>query len=267
MNRILLAPLFSLLLCNAYADPIVNKPTKKEKVKKEKPVEIYKDSNYRVMMVRKNTKRFSKNWAFVIDSSHSTWDIAERVLTGVEVATQFPTDHLRFCTYVFNNEGCHRYRRVRDKDGNLVGWVDASPDEFKAAKKFVRDNRGVSSYAAKALRDALFQPKKDLTIIVISDGGFSEGITKIKATIEAGQKWREKKGYGRAIICAIGIENMKSWPTYPKLSNRVCQQSMRDIGVEGKGGFFYIHRRGQQRNPTVRKNSKKNSNAKLFKIK
>jgi len=254
MKKTLFMCIFPLLLCSAHANPTL----KKKPIKREKPVEIYKDSSYRVMMVKKHTERFSKNWAFVIDSSHSTWDIAGRVLTGIEVATQFPTDHLRFCSYVFNNEGCHRYR----------DWVDASPDEFKATKKFVADKRGVSSYAAKAIRDALLQPKKELTVIIISDGGFSEGIKRIKTTIDTWQKWREKSGYGRAIICAIGIENMKSWPTYPKQPNKVCQQGMRDIGVEGKGGFFYIHRRGQRKTTTVRKSKLlKGLHGKLLKIK
>lgn len=256
MKKVFVAFIFPLLLCSAHADPTVKKVvTKKAKV--EKPVEIYRDAKYRVMMAKKNTERFTKNWAFVIDSSHSTWDIAGRVITGVEVATQFPTDHLRFCAYVFNNEGCHRYK----------DWVDASPDEFKATKKFVYANRGVSSYAAKAIRDALLQPKKELTVIIISDGGFSESINRIKATIKVGQEWREKSGYGRAIICTIGIENMKCWPTYPKQPNRVCQKGMRTIGVKGKGGFFYIHLRGQQSSPTVRKSSKPQKVLKLLKIK
>jgi hypothetical protein len=86
------------------------------------------------------------------------------------------------------------------------------------------------------------QTKEKLTLMLISDGGFSEGISRIKRIIAAGQKWRTDHGFDPAVICAIGIENTKSKPWYPKPTDAVCQQGMREIGVEGEGGYFYVKR-------------------------
>jgi len=215
------------------------------KVKKEIPIEISRDRYHRVVMVKSNKERFTKNWAFIVDSSHSTWAVAGKILRAFHTATGFPADHLRFCSYVFNNEGW--------TDKNYRDWVDASPDEFLKTQKWIRERRGVNSNAAHAVRRALRQPVKELTILIISDGGFSDGgviggkgISLIKRLIKEGQNWRVANGLSRAIICTIGIENVLSWPTYPKLPNAVCQQGMRDIGVEGRGGFFYVHRLKRQ---------------------
>jgi hypothetical protein len=216
---------------------------------REKPIEISRDRFHRVVMVKHNKARFTKNWAFVVDSSHSTWSVAGKVLKGFTTATGFPTDELRFCAYVFNDQGWAP-KHYRD-------WVDASPEEFDKTQNWIRNTRGVGSIATPALVRALQQPVKELTILIISDGGFTdgggkggEGIGVVQAVIEAGQKWRELNGYGRALIVSIGIENTLCWPYYPKLPNSDCQLGMRNIGVDGKGGFFYIHKIREQSRKT-----------------
>jgi len=201
------------------------------------PCEIYKDDFYKMIMVKKNEERFTKRWAFVIDSSHSTWDICTTVMAGFNAAVSMPTDDLRFCAYTFNNRGCHKFR----------DWEDASKDAFDATKKWVSQNKGVNSYVEGAIRGAITQPVENLTVILISDGGFSDGVSLagasaqvVKEIIAEAQAERANQGLPPAIICTIGIENARCWPQYPKASNATCMQGMRDIGIEGRGGFFYV---------------------------
>jgi hypothetical protein len=105
------------------------------------------------------------------------------------------------------------------------------------------------SYAAGALNAALRQKVKKLTVIIISDGGFTEcgykpavaTLKPINNVIASAQKWRIDKGYGEAIITTIGIENLVGWPSYPKPSDKMCQGWMRSIGTNGHGGYFFVH--------------------------
>lgn len=239
MKKLILSLCLLTLTSGVYGDPDV--PKTKLKPKREIPVEISRDRYHRVMMIKRNKERFTKNWAFVIDSSHSTWALAAKVMKAFNTATGFPSDQLRFCAYVFNDPGWTS-KHYRD-------WVDASPEEFDKTQRWIRNTRGVGSIATPALVRALQQPVKELTVLIISDGGFTDGggkggqgIGVVKAIIEAGQKWRERQGYERALIVSIGIENALCWPYYPKLSNTDCQKGMRDIGVDGLGGYFYIHK-------------------------
>lgn len=192
------------------------------------------DDEYRISMVSEPTQRLTTNWAFIVDNSHSTWNIGARILKGFQAALQYPTDHLRFCSYVFHDRGVHKYRN----------WVWASEEEFITTERWITQNHGVLSYAGGAIRDALHQEVAELTIIVISDGGFSEEGPAIKRIIAEGQQWRVDHGFSPAIICCVGIENMLGPNTrprpYPKPTNEVCQQWMRDIGEEGRGGYIYV---------------------------
>jgi hypothetical protein len=236
MKKFILSLCLLILAPGVYGHPDVPIPEKNEK-----PVEIARDRNHRVVMIKKNRERFTKNWAFVVDSSHSTWAIAGKILTGFNTATGFPTDQLRFCTYVFNDPGWTS-KHYRD-------WVDACPEEFTKTQKWIRQTRGVGSIAGPAIIRAFQQPVEELTVLIISDGGFTDGggrggqgISVVKGVIEKGQQWRVAHGLERAVVVSIGIENSLCWPQYPKLPNSDCQIGMRALGVEGKGGFFYIHR-------------------------
>lgn len=199
----------------------------------EPPRTVWHNDTHRMFEIVQGKRRLTTKWCFVIDSSHSTWNIAGRVMSAMDAALEYPTDQLRFSVYTFNNRGVHRFR----------DWVDASADEFKSARDFVRDNRGVSSWVGGAMRDALHQNTNNLTIILISDGGFTEPFSEVRVTIRDGQKWREDSGLGRAIICSIGLENMlcrNSRPPYPKDENSTCQARMREIGGDNDGGFYYV---------------------------
>ena len=78
--------------------------------KQGKTIEISRDSYHRVLQVKEKTEMLTTDWAFVVDSSHSTWKIAGTVLSGFRAATLSPLDELRFCTYVFNKKGSYKYK-------------------------------------------------------------------------------------------------------------------------------------------------------------
>ena len=196
---------------------------------------------YRMTMIKKPKLRLTKNWAFVVDTSHSmNQDRAEKAHKAFLIATQFPTDELNFCMYTFNDRGVDRFRN----------WSRASPKEFKAAHNWARKKwqRGTLSYAGAAIRKALHQKKRELTVVIISDGGFSEGYLEVKKIITEGQIWRKNNGYDPAIIACIGIENLH-YRNGGKEPDHVNQQWLHDIGVDNSGGYSYVHRGSGPINP------------------
>jgi hypothetical protein len=204
---------------------------------------------YHMTMIKKPKLRLTKNWAFVIDTSHSmNQDRVEKAQKAFQIATQFPTDEMNFCMFTFNDKGVDRYLK----------WQKASPDTFKAAHNWARKKwqRGVLSYAGAAIKKSLRLKKDDLTIIIISDGGFTEGYQKIRNIIALGQKWRAKSGFDPAIIACIGVQNLY-YRNGNKEADSVNQQWLHDIGVDNHGGYSYVHRGRGPINPLHRRVSRK----------
>ncbi len=185
--------------------------------------------------------RMSTRWAFVVDTSSSVAQtgLFGGIIQAYKTTTQYPLDELQFCMYAFNDANCHKYK----------GWEDASVDAFSDAVSWLyqKKNQGTMSYGSRAIRAALEQPFRGLTVVIITDGGFTEGGAKIKKVINSTQKWRVTKGYGEALICTVGIENMLCWPTYPKPANSVCQGWLAHIGKKGNGGYYYVYKRRRKK--------------------
>lgn len=178
-------------------------------------------------------KSLTTNWALVVDGSNSTLRVIKKLIAGFKTVVSFPEDDLKFCTILFNDKGHPKFR----------DWHDASTTEFHRTARWIKRNIGVNSYAKKAIQKALLQPQKQLTVIVISDGGFSEKFEEIIEIIKTTQKWRIEKGYGMATIVSIGIENhlsRSSKPPYPKDADKICQKRMEKLGIEGYGGYYYV---------------------------
>ena len=200
-----------------------------------------KPDNYHMTVIKHPKTQLTKNWAFVIDTSHSmNQDRVEKAQKAFQEATRCPSDELNFCMFTFNDKGVDRFRK----------WREASPQAFKKAHNWARKKwqRGVLSYAGNALRKALQLRKTELTLIIISDGGFTEGYEKIDCIIRRGQAWREANGYERAIISCIGIQNLY-YRTGGKEADSVNQKWLHDIGVANQGGYSYVHRGAAPLNP------------------
>lgn len=178
-------------------------------------------------------KALTTNWALVIDGSNSTSRIMKKLIASFHTVVSFPEDDLKFCTILFNDRGHPKFRN----------WHDASTAEFNRTARWIKRNVGVNSYGKEAIRKALLQPRKHLTVIVISDGGFSENFSEILKTVKETQQWRIREGYGLATIVSLGVENhlsRLSIPPYPKDTDEVCQDRMKQLGIEGFGGYYYV---------------------------
>lgn len=192
----------------------------------------------------------STNWVLVMDTSHSMRGVFEQAFRAYLEATSFETDQLFFSLVTFNNRGMEQFKE----------WAPASREEFAKANALIEKEarRGVLSYGAAALRMALQQPRQNLTLIVITDGGFTEacsgrGFDGIRKVIEENQAWRVENGYGEAKICTIGIEN-KGYTTGGKPSDEECQAFLREMGTRWKGGYFLMRQPQVVQAPQAQRN-------------
>jgi len=185
----------------------------------------------------------TNRWVLVMDTSHSMRGVFAQTMKAYLEITEFPTDELFFSLVTFNNRGMEQFK----------DWVGASEDEFTKASDLIEKEarRGVLSYGATALRMALRQERDELTIIVITDGGFTEACEgrefgSIRRVLEENQQWRIDQGFGEAKICFIGIEN-KGYTTGGKPTDEQCQAFFREIGTRWKGGYFLVRQSPRRR--------------------
>lgn len=177
-------------------------------------------------------QRLSKDWLFLFDNSHSMRGVFAKARAAFVEATRYPTDELNFKVIAFSNEG----------QQDVLEWQPASAQAFQETDKWLHKNAGIKSYGCKAWELALKTrtPKGGaLTVICISDGGFSEGFAPIRRSIASGQAWRKANGLEEALLVSIGIEN-KGYTAGGKPSDEECQKFMREIGEAGKGGYFLV---------------------------
>jgi hypothetical protein len=186
------------------------------------------------------TIRLTNRWTFVIDTSSSLKNVFFRVNTAFMEATKYPEDELKFKVITFNNEHNVEVLTVEVVPGVFrTTWQDASPQAFLGAAKWIAAHGGVRSFGAKAIKLAYEQSTPNLTIILITDGGFSEGFDEIRAAIRQGKEWRSSRGLSEPVLVTIGIEN----PNYSagnKPSDEVCQAFLKEIGEQCGGGYYLV---------------------------
>lgn len=192
----------------------------------------------RMDMVSEPTAQLTTNWCFLVDTSHSMRGVFDKARLAFFEATSYPTDQLRFSVITFDNRGMERFQ----------DWKDASQEEFRKTSNWIREREEyrILSYGVKAIEMALDLQVQNLTILVISDGGFTEVSTSgrrwdvIREAFSQGQQRRLNRGLGSAIITTIGIEN----PEYRagnKPSDAECQAFLKEIGERYAGGYFLVH--------------------------
>ena len=145
--------------------------------------------------------RPSKNMLFIVDKSGSmTGDRTGKALQQfVNIAAQ-PTDDGSMCLYQFAKfpvKWAHGWKKV------------PSQDAITDAQKSLNTSP-VGPYAGytriiPALVAALREPKKKMSVIIISDGEFEEEPEDIITALLKWQKWRVTHGYGKALIGCVGV--------------------------------------------------------------
>ena len=218
-------------------------------------------SDTEFLIIESPKSRFTKDWVIIVDTSDSMQSVSAKALRAFRTATSSPTDEFKFCAYVFNDFGMEKRSE----------WFEASIESFDAIEKWIlnKKNAGVHSHGRVAIKKALQTQREELTIIIISDGGFTSsskghGFHSMRSTIDECQQYRANNGLGRAIIATIGIENRHysalcpaccnhpgaehnyalpdMWRTNKgyKLSNEKCQSFLREIGTKHNGGYFLV---------------------------
>jgi len=178
--------------------------------------------------------QLTKNWVFVVDTSHSMRGVFDKARAAFLHATSYPTDELFFSVITFNNRSMEKFR----------DWRPSSDREFREASRWIEAEMRILSYGQHAIDMALHLERPELTIVLITDGGFTEacegrGFETIRQTIAAGQEWRRNNNYGSALICSIGIENI-GYTTGGKPSDAACQAFLREVGDKNGGGYFLV---------------------------
>jgi hypothetical protein len=196
--------------------------------------------SHKMEMVVAPAARFTGRWAIIVDASSSIWwkpqrGAFSRLQSAFRTATSaVGVDELYFCVYKFNDAGQEKYLK----------WRQGSVDAFKKAAAWISKNPGTFSHGKKSISYSLRQKVNNLTIIIITDGGFTsacygKGFGEVESAIVKGQKWRVDKGFGEAIICTIGVENKDYWAG-GKPSDEDCQGFLKKIGTKYYGGYFLV---------------------------
>lgn len=178
--------------------------------------------------------QLTKNWVFVMDTSHSMQGIFDKSRAAFIHTTSFPTDELFFSVITFNDPGMQKFR----------DWRPASAQEFRDAGRWVEREMRVLSYGQRAIEMALHLERRELTVVLITDGGFTEacegrGFGTMRQTFADGQEWRRANGYGPALICSVGIENI-GYTNGHKPLDADCQAFLRELGDQYGGGYFLV---------------------------
>ena len=212
------------------------------------------------------TARLSSNWVFVVDTSDSMEGIFHKALEGWRFLTQDPTDEWQFYVFAFSNRGMTR----------RAGWFEATPDDYRRAEAWVErpQQRGINSFGAEAIAQALRLNTHTLSVVLITDGGFTSacenrGFGTIRGVIAEGQSWRRANALSPATITSVGISNRhySAWcarcirgsrTTRPhdysiadnwrsnkghKPSDDDCQAFLREVGSTYHGGYLLVRNR------------------------
>lgn len=200
---------------------------------------IKAQSTYKVEMVVAPAHRLSDHWIFVVDGSDSMRGVWDKVSEGFGEVTAFQIDEVYFAAITFDDEGMERFR----------DWESGSVDGLSALSIFInsreRGRRPVNSYGMRAIEMALEQSVDELTIFLITDGGFTEvcraggNFSIIRDGIARAQQKRVDGGLSQALICTIGIEN-KNYTAGNKPSDEECQGFLSSIGSQWGGGYFLV---------------------------
>lgn len=193
------------------------------------------DIKVEVELVSAPTSPLSKNWQFIVDTSPSTRFVFPKLREALTTVMNQAVDEFNFSVITFNLQNMEATKP----------WVEASVNEFKAADEFVIKNYGALSYGFKALEMGIKQEKSPLTIVLITDGGFTEvcrnngNFALTDNVVDKAQQWRRDRDLPAAQILCVGLEN-KQYTHGHKPPDEQCQAYLKGLGERFGGGYVLV---------------------------
>jgi hypothetical protein len=230
IKHLLAVLLLSTALCFAQDD---SAPPLKEP---EKPIIRFSNRDY-VVEVPMSTGpdgmpvRMTKRLLFLFDCSGSM------NVTDLKIAIDFvksvmmqPLDEFEIGVLAFDGD-TYRWPGIPEPTTTPPipkGWASlpSNPAVKKVASWLLKCSNDGNTLLIPALNKALKEKRSDLSIIIVSDGGFHDSLGGILDAIKNGQKWRIKNKLKRVNIMTVGVDE------HPN-KNLVA------IGANGKLGYFH----------------------------
>lgn len=186
-----------------------------------------------IVPVVDQTQRMSSRVAIVVDASGSMAGI-DRIRVALEAARHIlaqEADQLEVVIYAFAN-GQTKWPGVpHDGHGQAPppGWTQfPSEIALRSATEWLRAqgaNGGTNPEGA--VMSALGEKVDDLTVVIVTDGGFSP--VQFKFAVQMGQTARLQAGFGRAVVMILGVGKDADKKLH-----------LAEVGRSERGGFYLV---------------------------
>lgn len=165
---------------------------------------------------------------FVVDRSGSMHgNHFNRALDAVKQVASQDFDDVEIAVIAFNDLAARWPGKPEDGDQKIpYGWAIPTPEAVEEAGDWLAElGAGGDTLIIQTMILALQEPRKELSIILVTDGLFGrERNDDILKAISDAQTWREENGFGRAVILCYGLGNFA--------------KPLAEIGEVGCGGYL-----------------------------
>jgi hypothetical protein len=234
IKRLLAALLLSTTICFAQDEPA---PPLQEPPPQKKNVISFPDRDYVVEVPMKTGPdgmpiRMTKRLIFIYDCSGSmnSEDLAIAIsfVRGVmmQPLDEFEIGIIAFDGATYRWPGIPEPKQTPPVPKNWAA-LPSAPAIEQATQWLQNLNDNGNTEVIPAIDMALKEKRDELSIVIVSDGGFHAESTKdILEAIEKGQKWRKDNKLGRVNIMAVGVDDTPN-------------NALTKIGEVGGLGYFY----------------------------
>ena len=178
------------------------------------------------------TERLTKRVFLVIDVSGSMrGDPLGKALRATACLLSSPVDDFEVAIIAFNDQA-HRWPGVPEPDDYRPvppGWARLpSAEALESANAWLAGFSGSgSTRPCDALAEALREQRKDMSVLLVTDGLFDGGQDESVSVFEEGQTRRARGSVGRAVFVVYGVGQ-----------DTAGRAHLAHFGREGGGGFF-----------------------------
>lgn len=161
-------------------------------------------------------EKITKRVILLVDTSGSmhTGDRIASAVNQVKIISKQATDDMELAVIAFNEES-YRWEGIPE-EGITPGWA-ALPSKaaIEGAQQFIAgiSDSSTGTYFEGALRKALSEGRKELSIVLITDGDFAGRDTteSLFGMVNKIQGDRDRAKIGKALIYVIGVAGNVEW--------------------------------------------------------